>query len=635
MEVKQFQTETKRLLDLMINSIYTHKEIFLRELISNASDAIDKRHFMSLTDDKVTQVENNIRLELSEDTRTITISDTGIGMTYDEVITNLGTIAKSGSKEFLEKLAEEKKKSDEIDIIGQFGVGFYSAFMVASKVEVRTKSAFSEKGYTFISEGDDSYSIEENTLTETGTTIVLYLREDEEDVLYTDYLDQYKIKDLVKKYSDYVRYPIMMNVVTEDVVYDAEGKATDETTTSIEDQVLNSMIPIWKKAKKDITDEELYEFYKNKYNDYKDPVTAIHVNVEGNLTYNALCFIPQTPPRDLYSDKYEKGLQLYTKGVFILDKCKELIPDYLRFVRGLVDSSDLSLNISREMLQHDRQLQKISSNLEKKILSELSKMLKNDKEKYEQFYDNFGVNLKYGTYEEFGLRKDSLKDLLLFKTTNDDEYTTLKEYVEKMDENQEVIYYASGKSKTSILGLPQMDLIKKQNYNVLVLTDDIDEFLMNVLSEYEGKKFKSINQGDLDLLNDEEKKEFDSLKEEKQDTINLIKEALVSNVSDVVLSKRLTDSPVCLVSGEGVSFEMEKVLKQMPGGNIPTATKILEINPKHSLFTTIEEVFEQDKELGQKYAKVLYNQACLIEGLEIENPVEFTNLISELLTNKK
>ncbi len=635
MEVKQFQTETKRLLDLMINSIYTHKEIFLRELISNASDAIDKRHFMSLTNKEVSQVENEINIILDESERTITIADTGIGMTYEEVINNLGTIAKSGSKEFLEKLAEEKKKSEEIDIIGQFGVGFYSAFMIASKVKVETKSPFSDKGYTFISEGDDSYSIEENNNSLTGTTITLFLREDEEEVVYTDYLDQYKIKTLVTKYSDYVRYPIKMDITTEDVVYDNDGNPTEEKTISVENQTLNSMVPIWKKSKKDITEDDLNEFYKNKYNDYQNPLTSIHVNVEGNLTYNALCFIPSNPPRDLYSDKFEKGLQLYTKGVFILDKCKELVPDYLRFVRGLVDSSDLSLNISREMLQHDRQLQKISSNLEKKVLSELTKMLKSDREKYESFFDNFGINLKYGTYEEFGLRKDSLKDLLLFKTTNDDKYISLNEYVEAMSETQEAIYYASGKSKNAILGLPQMDLIKKQNYNVLVLTDDIDEFLISVLSEYENKKFKSINQGDLDLLNEEEKKEFDSLKEEKQETVTMIKEALALNVSDVVLSKRLTDSPVCLVSGDGVSFEMEKVLKQMPGNNVPKASKILEINPKHELFTTVEEVFKTDKELGNKYAKVLFNQACLIEGLEIEDPVEFTNLISELLVTKK
>lgn len=634
MEVKKFQTETKRLLDLMINSIYTHKEIFLRELISNASDAIDKRHFMSLTNKTVSSAdENYILLETSD--KTISIIDTGIGMTYDEVVSNLGTIAKSGSKEFLEKLAEEKKKSEEIDIIGQFGVGFYSAFMVASKVKVETKSPLSDKGYTFISTGDETYSIEENDLKEIGTKITLYLRDDEDEVNYSEYLNDYKLKELVKKYSDYVRYPIRKNITTEDVVYDSEGKATDEKTISVELETLNSMLPIWKKAKKDITEEELNNFYKNKYNDYKDPLTSVVVNVEGNLTYNALCFIPTEAPNDLYSDKFEKGLQLYTKGVFILDKCKELIPDYLRFVKGLVDSSDLSLNISREMLQHDRQLQKISSNLEKKILSELSKMMKNEREKYESFFKTFGINLKYGTYEEFGAKKDLVKDLLLFKTTNDDKYISLNEYVSEMTEQQEVIYYASGKTKNSIMSLPQMDMIKKQNYNVLVLTDDIDEFLISVLQEFEGKKFKSINQGDLDLLSDDEKKEFETLKEEKKDTLSLIKEALTVNVSDVVLSKRLTDSPVCLVSGDGLSFEMEKVLAQMPGANIPKASKILEINPKHSLFVTMEEIFKTDKELGNKYAKVLYNQALLIEGLEIENPVEFTNLLSELLTTKK
>ena len=634
METKKFQTETKRLLDLMINSIYTHKEIFLRELISNASDAIDKRHYLSLTDEKYhNSGEYEIIIDTNSIDRTITITDNGIGMDYDDVINNLGTIAKSGSKEFIKQLSDDQQKS-EIDIIGQFGVGFYSAFMVSDKVVVETRNVNSEKGYRFESDGTDEYTIEEIEKPLIGTKIIVYLRENTDEEDYDKYLEQYEIKSLVKKYSDYIRYPIRMNVVTSEPVLDSEGKQTGEYTDITELQTLNSLTPIWKKNKSEVTEEELNQFYKSKFTDYEDPLISIFTNVEGNLTYNALCYIPAHAPYDLYSDTYEKGLQLYTKGVFILDKCKELIPNYLRFVKGLVDSADLSLNISREMLQHDRQLVKIAANLEKKILNELSKTLKNDREKYIKFFEVFGLNIKYGLYEDFGAKKDSLKDLVLFSSANSDTLITLAEYVEKMKEDQEFIYYASGKTKESILAQPQMDAIKTKEYDVLVLTDDVDEFMITILAEYAGKKFKSINSGDLDLLTEDEKKAIEDLKEEKKPLLEILKESLDGAVKEVVLSKRLTTSPVCLVSGDGVSFEMERVMNKMPNDYGVKADKILEINPHHEIFKSIETLYEKGSEDISKYAKLLYSQALLIEGIMLDDPVEFANLMCELMVKK-
>ena len=505
---KKFKTETKRLLDMMINSIYTHKEIFLRELVSNASDAIDKRHYMSLTDTSIPQEDYQILVEADEENKTITIKDNGVGMTLEELENNLGTIAKSGSKEFME--AVEKENTPEVDIIGQFGVGFYSAFMVANKVTVLTKSIKDNTSHLFTSEGVESYTIEDGNKEDYGTVITLYLKDDTEDDKYSDYLEEYKLKELIKKYSDYVRYPIKTWVTKLDPATDEEKKDPNfKPKTHKELETINSMLPIWKKNKSEVTDEELNNFYKSKFMDWQDPITSIHVNVEGMLTYNALLFIPKKPFYEMYNDKDDKGLQLYTKGVFILDKCKELIPNYLRFVKGLVDSADLSLNISREMLQHDRQLTKIASNLEKKILAELTKTLRNDREKYEKFYNVFGLNIKYGLYEDYGMRKDSLKDLVILASANNDKLITLAEYVEQMKDGQEYIYYASGKTKESILAQPQMDTIKNKGYDVLVLTDDIDEFMLTILAEYEGKKFKSINSGDLDLLTEDEKKVID------------------------------------------------------------------------------------------------------------------------------
>ena len=631
-ETKHFKTESKRLLDLMINSIYTNKEIFLRELISNASDAIDKYHYLSLTDDKLEKRSDyHILIETNKENKTIKIIDNGIGMTKDELNKNLGTIASSGSSEFIKKMKEnEEGKTSDIDIIGQFGVGFYSAFMVASKVTVETKSPYDDKAYIFTSTGEDTYTIDESNKETIGTEITLYLRDDTEEEKYSEYLDQYTIENLVKKYSDYVRYPIQMMVTesVQDPSTDDKKEPTYHDETKL--KTLNSMIPLWKKNKNEVTEEELNTFYKNKFNEYEDPFTSIFANVEGMISYNALLFIPRHAPYNLYSDKYEKGLQLDTKGVFIMDKCKDLIPDYLRFVKGLVDSSDLSLNISREMLQQDRQLQKIAVSVEKKILNELTSIKDNDFSKYVEFFKEFGVNLKYGVYDNFGAKKDQLKDLLIYHTTNQEDYITLKQYVEGMKEDQKEIYYASCKDKESALSMPQMDMLKKKGYDVLVLTDDIDEFAIEMLSEYEGKKFKSI-QGNLDLQTDEEKEEAKKTTEEKKDMLQAIKDSLGNEVDEVVLSSRLSDSPVCLVSGEGMSFEMEKVFSQMNQGVPYKAKRILELNPNHELFKALESIYSSNKDELKDYSSLLLDQALLMEGMPLKNPYEFSKKMTSLM----
>ena len=630
-EIREFKAESKRLLELMINSIYTNKEIFLRELISNASDAIDKYHYISLTDDTLERGrEYEIKIELSKEERSLTIKDNGIGMTKEEMINSLGTIAKSGSFEFMEKI-KDKTEKEKLEIIGQFGVGFYSAYMVAEKVEVISKSPYSNKSYKFSSYGTDSYVIEELEPLFEGTSIKLYLRNDENNE-FDKYLDQYEIKDLVEKYSDYIRYPIKMEMEVETPKFDEQGKELKgEYEIEYELQTLNSMTPIWKKKKNEVTDEELNNFYKDKFYDYQDPLTNIFVNIEGALNYTALVFIPKKPPYDLYSEKYEKGLKLYSKGVFIMEKCKELIPDYLRFVKGLVDSSDLSLNISREILQQTKELEKICNNVEKKIVSKLESILKNDRDLYKEFFTTYGINLKYGIYDKYGLKKDLLKDLILYNTVNNEDYITLKEYLENMKENQEYIYYASGKNKEAVLSLPQMDLVKKQGYDVLILTDDVDEFMINIMQEYEGKKFKSINQGDLDLISDAEKEKIKQKAEDNKSLLDKLKEVLKDDVKDVVLSERLDTSPVCLVSEDGLSFEMEKVLKQMPNGKEVQATRILEINPNHKLFEAIENLYNDNSEMLDIYAKLLYDQALLIEGIAIKDPVKFSNMMCELM----
>lgn len=622
-KTKQFKTESKKLLDLMINSIYTNKEIFLRELISNASDAIDKRHYHGLTNPEFIE-DYEILVDVNKDDRTITITDNGIGLTEVELINNLGTIAKSGTKEFKDSIEDT-----DLEIIGQFGVGFYSSFMVSDHVIVETRSVNSDQGYRWESKGTQSYTISEMDMETSGTKITLQLRENNEEFEedYDDFLSENKITDLIKKYSDYVRYPIKMDITKYD--YPEDKKA--EPVIYKELVTLNSMIPLWKKNKSEVEDNEYNDFYKHQFNDFTDPLKVIHTKVEGMLTYTSLLFIPKKAPFDLYSEKFEKGLQLYSNGVFIMDKNKDLLPDYFRFVRGLVDSSDLSLNISREMLQKDRQLKKISKAIEKKIKSELEKMLKNDRELYNEFFQTYGINLKYGIYEGYGVNKELLQDLIMFKTTKNDEFITLKEYKENMVEDQKYIYFASGKSKESINALPQMDLIKKNEYDVLLFTDDIDEFMINILTKYDDVEFKSINQGDLDLIDDTEKEELDKLTEDNKTLLQALKEGLGDKVSDVVLSKRLTDSPVCIVSGEGLSLEMEKVLKNMPQSKEAKATKILEINPNHEIFTMLEKVYKKDAEKVKEYSKLLYSQALLIEGIQLEDPVEFSNLMVNLM----
>ena len=626
-EKKEFKTETKKLLDMMINSIYTHKEIFLRELISNASDAIDKRHYLSLTDNNIPTDDYKIIVEANKDDKTITITDNGVGMTYEELENNLGTIAKSGSQEFME--AVSKEKTPDVDIIGQFGVGFYSAFMVAKSVKVETKSVKDNKSYVFESEGLDSYTIEESDYNNYGTKITLYLRDDEDENKYSEYLDEYTIKDLIKKYSDYVRYPIQTWVTKYDPKDENEKDDDNKAPkTHLELETVNSMLPIWKKNKSEVTDEELNNFYKAKFYDYQDPITSIFVNVEGMLTYNALLFIPKKPFYDFYSDRSEKGLQLYTKGVFILDKCKDLIPDYLRFVKGLVDSADLPLNISREMLQEDKAIKKIATNVEKKILSELSRMLKNDRDKYLEFFKDYGINLKYGVYENYGEKKDQLKDLIILKSFNEDKLITLNEYVEKMAEGQKDIYYVTGKDKESVSKLPQMDLVKSKGYDVLILSDDVDEFMIQVLKEYNEKKFVSINNGELDLISEEESKKIDELKEEKKDFLNQIKETIPS-VSEVVLSKKLVDAPCCVTAKGELSFEMERVLKQQNQGI--KAERVFELNPNHAIFTKLETLANSDKEVFKKYINILYTESLLQEGILPDDPKAFATDITELL----
>ena len=638
-EVKKFKTESKKILELMINSIYTNKDVFLRELISNASDAIDKYHYLSLQNDKL-PINNNhqIMITIDKENRTIMIEDDGIGMSHDELISSLGTIARSGSEEFVKKLASENSDAKEIEIIGRFGVGFYSAFMVASLVEVKTRSLLSEKGYTFTSNGIDEYTIEENNKETSGTMVILHLREKTEDFDYDKYLNDWQIKNLVKKYSDYIRYPInmiMTKTVEVDHHHEEEECECEEHEPVYEEvsemETLNSMIPLWKKNKNDISEEDYNNFYTDKFYDAYPPLVNILMNVEGKLEYTALLFIPSHAPYNLYSEDYEKGLQLYSKGVFVMDKCKELIPDYLRFVRGLVDSSDLDLNISREVLQKSKVLHDIAQNLEKKILSRLDSLLKEDRDKYEEFFKNYGLHLKFGIYSSYGMKKDELADLLLYKSIKHDKMITLKEYVSEMKEGQNAIYYASAKSASEVNAMPQADLLKKRDYDCLVLSDNVDEFVMNLMQEYDSKPLKSVNQGDLGLLDEEEVKNLDSLQEQKKPFLDAIKNVLGDKVAEVRISKRLSDSPCCLVSSDGLSFEMEKVLSKNPTAEDVHAEKILELNPNHELFKALESLFYTNPIELNDYADLLYNQALLMEGFGVENPVEFSNKMCKLM----
>lgn len=628
MAKKQFKAESKRLLDLMINSIYTNREIFLRELISNASDALDKRYYLSLTDDNKRFDKKKLKIEISLDklNRTITISDTGIGMTEKELESNLGTIAKSGSLEFKKELDEATKN---IDIIGQFGVGFYSAFMIANKIIVDTKSIESDTGYTWTSEGEDGYTITPSDREQIGTTITLFVKEDTSEDNFSEYLESYHIQQLVTKYSDYVRYPIEMMVET------IKPKAEDEseTETILETRILNSMIPLWKKNKKKISEEEYNEFYKSKFMDWENPQKVIHYTVEGTTSYNALLFIPSKAPYNFYNADYEPGLQLYCKGVFIMDKAKDLLPDYFRFVKGLIDSDDLNLNISREILQQDRQMKVLGQSIEKKIKNNLEDLLKNDRAAYETFFTNFGLTLKYGIYQDYGIHAENLKDLILFKSSKDDTYVTLQEYVERMKDDQEYIYYACGENMSAIKNLPQMEKLQEKEIEVLYFVDDVDEFAINVLRTYNDKKFKSVNQGDLGLDSDEEKKEKEEKAKENHSLLESMKEALKENVKEVRISSRLKSHPVCLVSEDGISLEMEKILANAPNSQDVKANKILEINPDHAIFKTLQSAYTSNSEVVKEYAEVLYNQALLIEGLPIEDPIAYANKICNIMIN--
>ena len=605
-ETKEFKAESKRLLEMMINSIYTHKEIFLRELISNASDAMDKLYFKSMQDNSaeaVTRSDMAITLELDKDARKLTISDNGIGMTAEELENNLGTIAQSGSFAF----KKDNEKAEDVDIIGQFGVGFYSAFMVAKRVTVISKAFGTDTAFMWQSEGVDGYTVSEAEKDSHGTVITLEIKDNTEDENYDEFLTPYKIKELVKKYSDYIRYPIKMDVEHEKL---REGTGTDgkepEYDKEIVTETLNSQIPIWKKAKSELKDEDYNQFYKDKFYDYTDPLLHIHSKTEGTATYSALLYIPEKAPYDYYSKNFEKGLQLYSSGVMIMEKCADLLPDYFSFVRGLVDSEDLSLNISREMLQHDRQLKIIAKSIEKSIKNELKKLQKNDREKYEKFFETFGTQIKYGIYESYGMNKADLQDLLMFKTSNGG-VTTLEEYVSRMKEEQKYIYFASGSSVSRIESLPQTELVRDKGFEILYLTDHVDEFCLQMMHDLDGKEYKSVSADDLGLETEEEKEEIKKEQEDNKDLFDFLTEKLSGKVKAVKLSQRLKNHPVCITSEGALSVEMEKVLSAMPNGEGAKAEKILEINPNHAIFGKLKSLYENDKETAGKRTAAVFS----------------------------
>lgn len=624
--MKQFKAESKRLLDLMINSIYTNKEIFLRELLSNASDAIDKLYYQSLTDKsiKVNKKDLCIKIEIDKENRLLKIIDTGIGMNKEELENNLGMIAKSGSLQF----KEENEKKKDVNIIGQFGVGFYSSFMVSDDVTVISKKYNEEDAYKWESTGAEGYTITKDEKDTYGTTIILKIKSDNEEYNYSDFLDTYTIETLVKKYSDYIRYPIKMNVTRRELKKDSKDEYEDVT----KEETLNSMIPLWKKDKNKITEEEYNNFYQSKFYDYENPIKVIHTSVEGMTSYKAILFLPAHAPFDYYSKEYEKGLALYSNGVLIMDKCSDLLPDYFGFVKGVVDSDDLSLNISREILQQDRQLKLIASNIEKKIKSELESMLKDERDKYEKFFKEFGMQLKLGVYNDYGMHKDELKDLLLFYSSKDEKYITLKEYVSSMKDDEENIYYACGETIDKINMLPQVEKVKDKGYNILYLTEYVDEFAIKSLMEYDGKKFVNVSEENLDLDTEEEKKEIKKINDENKEMLNSMKEIIGSDISDVRFTHRLKNHPVCLVSEGPVSIEMQKVLNAMPTDKNINAKIILEINSSHKIADKLKELYKSDKEKFNEYTKILYSQSRLIEGLSIENPTEISNLICDLLS---
>lgn len=625
MPKKEFKSESKRLLELMINSIYTHKEIFLRELISNASDAIDKLYYRTLSDENLSfnREDFYIRLTADKDARTLTVTDTGIGMTKEELEENLGTIAKSGSLQF----KSENEKMEDVDIIGQFGVGFYSAFMIADKVTVKSRALGSDEAFCWEAEGTDGYTVTPCEKESTGTEITLHLKPNTDDEKYDEFLDEYRIRAIVKKYSDYIRYPIIMEVTKSRPKEDNK----EEYEEYKENETLNSMVPIWKKTKAELTDDDYNNFYKEKFFDFENPLAVIHTSADGMTSYTALLFIPAHAPFDFYTKDFEKGLQLYANGVLIMDKCEELLPDCFRFVRGLVDSADLSLNISREILQHDRQLKAIATHLQKKIKSELTAMLKNDREKYETFYKNFSRQLKFGVYDNFGRDKDLLQDLLMFYSSGEKKLVTLSEYVSRMKEDQKYIYYACGESIEKIDKLPQTELVAEKGCEILYFTEDVDEFAIQILREFEGKAFKSVSAADLDIETEEEKKETEKKKEENKDLFIFLKDALGDKVKEVRASARLKSHPVCLSSDGALSIEMEKVLNAMPNDQKVKAERILEINVNHPIFAKIAALYDTDKDKLKQYAAVLYDSALLIEGLPIEDPVAYTNAVCDLM----
>ncbi|MBQ7301527.1 MAG: molecular chaperone HtpG [Clostridia bacterium] len=632
MEKKQFRTESQKLLDMMINSIYTHKEIFLRELISNASDAIDKLYYRSLTDDAVTLTRGDyeIRIDCDRVARTLTISDNGCGMTADELENNLGTIAKSGSYDF----KHENEQKEDVDIIGQFGVGFYSAFMVSDKITVTTRAFGSDTAWVWQSEGVDGYTMTEGDKDTVGTEIVLHLREDTENEKYSEYLDTWRIKSLVKKYSDYIRYPIRMDVTTEklkegvDPSSDAEDKYESVTTT----ETLNSMTPLWKKRAQEVTDEEYAAFYREKFYDFEAPAKTIHFKSEGTATFDAMLFIPAKAPFNYYTKDYEKGLQLYSSGVLIMEKCADLLPDYFSFVRGLADSADLSLNISRELLQHDHQLKFIAKAIEKKIKNELAKMLENDREKYEAFWKAFGMQLKFGLYADYGQHKDVLQDLVLFTSSAEKKLVTLKEYVSRMKEDQKSIYYACGETVDKIEMLPQCEAVTGKGFEVLYLTDDIDEFALKMLMNYDEKNFVNVCAEELDIATEEEKEAVKAENESQEDMLNAMKEALGDAVSAVRFTNALKNHPVCLTSEGGLSVGMEQVLNRMPTGEEAVKAQIvLEINASHAIADKLKSLYVYDRDKLTAYAKILYAQARLIGGMSIDNPAELSSLVCDLM----
>ena len=618
MAIKQFKTESKRLLDMMANSIYTNTDIFLRELISNASDALDKRHILSLTDSNITEDDPLIRIDIDKANRTITISDNGIGMDRKELEDNLGTIARSGSYEFKKDLSAK----DEADIIGQFGVGFYSAFMVSDSVEVLSRKVNEENAARWVSDMN-GYEISSAKKDDYGTVITLHIRKNTKEKKYDKYLDKNEIRSLVKKYSDFIRYPIQMSVDSYD--YKEDGKSEKVT----KDEIVNSMTPIWKKNKKDISADDYDNYYMQEYYDFAKPLKTIHYKVEGNTSYTALLYIPSQRPFNYYTSDYKLGLKLYSRGVFIKDEAKEIVSDYFRFIRGVVDSDDLSLNISREILQQDYQMNALKKSVDKKIKTALENMLEKERENYEKFFDCFGSQLKYGCYDGFGVNKDVLIDLLMFKSTYEDKYVTLKEYVSRMKENQKEIYYASGESLDTIKKLPQLEKLLDRQYEVLYFTDSVDEFLTSVIREYDGKMFKSILKGDLDLDSKEEKEQLEKKNEENKDLLEQIKEALKDKVSEVRLSSRLKSYPVCLVSDDNLSLDMEKILKQMNQEGVK-ANKILEINPDHELFAKLKQLHESNGDIGE-YAGLLYSQALLMAGLPLEDPEDYVKKITGLM----